>query len=105
MTCCASTGATTESIAHGVVAADRSAAIVSLARLTTSASLLPDPLRIPELDPDRTYEIADLPLGRSRWLVEPLRLTGRQLAGHGLQPPVMNPESARLIHLRCEASA
>ena len=26
-------------------------------------------------------------------------LTGQQLARHGLQPPVMNPESARLIHL------
>ena len=92
-------------IAHGVVAPDRSAAIVSLVRLTTSASLLPDPLRIPDLDQDRTYEIADLPLGRGRWLVEPVRLTGRQLARHGLQPPAMNPESARLIHLHGEAAA
>ena len=90
-------------IAHGVLAPDRSEAIVSLARLTTSESLLPDPLRIPELDPDRSYDIAELPLGRTRWLVEPVRLTGRQLAQHGLQPPVMNPESARLIHLEALA--
>ena len=86
-------------VAHGVLAPDRSEAIVSLARLTTAESLLPDPVRIPGLDPDRRYDVVDLPLGRGRWLVEAVQLTGRQLAVHGVQPPVMNPESARLLRL------
>jgi hypothetical protein len=33
------------------------------------------------------------------WIAAGIDLTGRQLAVHGLQMPVMNPESALLIHL------
>jgi hypothetical protein len=33
------------------------------------------------------------------WVAEGIELTGRQLAVHGLQPPVLDPESAVLLHL------
>jgi alpha-galactosidase len=65
-------------------------------------------LRLPGLDADRSYrvEVVELPpQGRSMarrqpdWLVAGIVLTGRQLAGHGLQLPSMNPESAVLLHL------
>ncbi len=33
------------------------------------------------------------------WLTEGVELTGRQLAAHGIRPPVMHPESAVLFSL------
>ena len=33
------------------------------------------------------------------WLAEGIELTGRQLAAHGVQPPVLLPESAVLFAL------
>ncbi len=95
--------------AYGVYAADRSEAVVAFAQLTTGMSLSPSPLRLPGLLPDRTYRVEVLALpgsGRAparqqpAWLLDGIRLTGRQLAGHGLQMPVLNPESLILIHLR-----
>jgi hypothetical protein len=42
-------------------------------------------------------------LTQPSWLAagagEPLVLTGRQLAVHGLQPPILHPESAILLTL------
>ena len=99
-------------LAHGVVARDRRRAIVSFVQLTTAASLTPPPLRLPGLDPDTRYEVAHLPLPGERWgmaITQPswldagddggLVLTGRQLAAHGIQPPILHPESAILFTL------
>jgi alpha-galactosidase len=94
--------------AHGVYAADRSEALVAYVQLATGQSLSPAMLRLPGLDPDRVYDVCvvDLPGRRRaaarqqpRWIAEGVRLTGRQLAVHGLQPPVLHPESLLLIHL------
>ena len=103
--------------AHGVRARDLSEAIVSFARLTSDGPAAPDPLRMPGLDPDASYRVARLDLTgegveRSVRAAAPLRpgwfdrepgdelvLTGRQLAIHGIQLPVMWPESAVLVHL------
>jgi alpha-galactosidase len=94
--------------AHGVFASDRSEAIVSFAQLTTAASLIPPPLQLPGLDPDRRYQVERIALPGERWgmartqpswLTEGAELTGRMLAVVGLQPPVLNPESAVLVHL------
>jgi alpha-galactosidase len=91
-----------------VYAADRSEALVSYARLRTGTSLAPPPLRLPGLDPERRYrvEVVDLPrAGRvparhqPSWVAEGIEVTGRQLGVHGLQMPVLNPESAVLVHL------
>jgi alpha-galactosidase len=94
--------------AYGVYAPDRSEAVVAYAQLTTGMSLSPPPLRLPGLQPDRRYRIELLALpgaGRAparrqpAWMAEGIHLTGRQLAMHGLQLPVLNPESMVLLHL------
>ena len=95
-------------LAHGVYAADRSEALVAYVQLHTAPALTPAPLRLPGLDPSRRYRVLTVPLpgvgrppgGRApRWLREGIVLSGRQLAAHGVQPPVMAPESALLLHL------
>jgi alpha-galactosidase len=95
-------------VAHGVYAADRSEALVSFAQLATAPSLTPPVLRLPGLDPDQRYRVEHVALPDERWgmsatqpawLVDGIVLTGRQLAAHGLRPPVMHPESAILISL------
>jgi alpha-galactosidase len=94
--------------AHGVYAADRSEALVSFAQLATAASLTPPALRLPGLDPDARYRVEHVALPGERWgmalsqptwLTDGTELTGRQLAAHGIRPPVMHPESAVLVHL------
>jgi alpha-galactosidase len=95
-------------ISHGVYAADRSEGLVSFAQLATAASLTPPLLRLPGLDPQRCYRVDHLALPGERWglarrqpawLAGGLEMTGRQLAVHGLQPPVMHPESAVVFTL------
>ncbi len=99
-------------LAHGVYSPDRSRAIVSFVQLATAPSLTPPPLRLPGLDPDRRYTVAHLALPGEHWgmaLTQPawlqggagdgLVLTGRQLAAHGIQPPILHPESAILLTL------
>jgi alpha-galactosidase len=95
--------------AHGVYAPDRSEGLVSFAQLTTAPSLTPPALRLPGLDPDRTYRVEHVALPRERWgiavdqpawLTNGVELSGRQLAVHGLRPPVLHPESAVLFHLQ-----
>lgn len=93
---------------HGVYSKDRSKAIVSFAQLTTAPSQTPPPLRMPGLDLDARYRVEHLAIPYERWgaaRVQPewLRdgaiLTGRQIAFHGVQPPVLHPESAVLFTL------
>jgi alpha-galactosidase len=97
--------------AHGVYSVDRSAAIVSFAQLASTPSLTPAPLRLPGLDPSRTYRVEHLRLPGERWgmartqpawLADGCRLTGRQLAVHGVRPPTLHPESAVLFRLAAE---
>jgi alpha-galactosidase len=97
--------------AHGVYASDRSEALVSFAQLTTAPSLTPPALRLPGLDPDRHYRVEHVALpgerwgtavGQPAWLTTGVTLTGRQLASHGIRPPVMHPESAVLVHLTAQ---
>jgi alpha-galactosidase len=94
--------------AHGVYAPDRSSGLVAFTQLATAPSLTAPPLRLPGLDPDRRYRVAHVALPGERWgmartqpswLVDGIELTGRQLAAHGLQPPVLLPESAVLFTL------
>ena len=97
-------------VAHGVYAADRSEAIVSIARLTTDLSLTPPPLVLPGLDADATYRVEPLtlpgrrPIGPNRelppWWAEGATLSGRALAASGVQLPALHPETAVLLHLR-----
>ena len=95
-------------LAHGVYSTDRSEALVSFAQLATAPSLTPPELRLPGLDPDGRYRVEHVALPDERWgmsatqpawLTDGVELTGRQLAAHGLRPPVMHPESAVLFSL------
>ncbi len=95
--------------AHGVYAADRSEGLVSFAQLTTAPSLTPPALQLPGLDLDARYRVEHVALPDERWgtattqpawLADGVELTGRQLAAHGIRPPVVHPESAVLISLR-----
>jgi alpha-galactosidase len=98
-------------VAQGVYDVERTEAVVSYAQVRSAPSLTPAPLRLPGLDPDRVYEVRHLPLpglrlgpGRVQpeWMTEGLHLMGRQLATHGIQLPVLNPETAILLHLTSE---
>jgi len=98
-----------EAIAHGVYAPDRSEALVAWAQLRTGPSLAPPPFRLPGLAPEHRYrvEVLRIPGGGRRvparrqpaWVADGIELTGRQLAVHGLQLPVLDPESVLLLHL------
>ena len=105
------------SCAHGVYASDRSEAVVSYARLTSDGPAVPAPLLLPGLDDEASYRIAPVDLlgdgvdrtirhaapSRPGWFDrqdgDELVLTGRQLHRHGIQLPVMWPESAVLLHV------
>jgi alpha-galactosidase len=96
-------------LAHGVYAADRSEGLVSFAQLATAPSLTPPALRLPGLDPDARYRVEHVALPDERWgtastqpvwLTDGVELTGRQLAAHGIRPPVLHPESAVLFSVR-----
>lgn len=97
-------GQTAASHAYGVYAADRSQALVAHVQLTSGMSLVPPPLRLPGLDPNRRYVVEQVPVGGSRvsWPASGLVLTGAQLAAHGIQLPRQHPESGILLHLRAE---
>ncbi len=94
--------------AHGVLAADRSEALVAYVQLRTAQEPAPAPLRLPGLDAGRRYRPVHLPLPGEwlglgmrlpSWMTGPVELTGRQLAAHGLQLPVLHPATAVLVHL------
>jgi alpha-galactosidase len=84
---------------HGVYAPDRSEALVAYAQLSSGMSLLPPVLRVPGLTPDQRYRIEEISLGGGRRPLEPLQMTGRQLAAHGLQLPPLAPESGILLYV------
>lgn len=100
-------------LAHGVLALDRSDAVVSVAALGSPRVAMTPMLRIADLTPDRRYRIEPIRLPGDRWglavaqpawLDDPdgLVLTGRQLAEHGFRPPVLAPASAAIFRMRAE---
>jgi len=94
-------------LAHGVLRAGRREALLAYVQMRTSPWLVAPRWRIHGLDPERTYTVTHVPLGRlggightlPEWMNSPLRCTGRELAVVGLQPPSMWPESGMLVHL------
>jgi len=92
---------------HGVVAPDRSRALYAFVQLATSALAVPEPARLPGLDPERGYRVAPvhpagppegLQLRPPPWLaIGAVQLPGRVLAQVGLPMPVLHPEQALLL--------
>lgn len=107
-------------LVHGVIAGDRTEALFTFVQMYTESSLVPDPVRIPGLDPDALYTVSFVPLSKSQasgsplgpsivqpnWLTsalqgQPMKVSGRMLSTIGLARPVMWPESAIVVHLSC----
>jgi alpha-galactosidase len=95
----------------GVVAQDRSEAWFRLAQVATSRTTQQTPVHLTGLDPDRTYvvERVDPPGHEAQfaldgWMLDegPVRLSGKVLGTLGLQPPVLGPQTARILHLTAE---
>jgi alpha-galactosidase len=91
-----------------VVAADQAEALVSISQIATSRGLPTGSLRIPGLDAKRPYRVErlaldDRPLGKAKrqpaWL-DGVEVCGDQLMLAGLTLPVLNPETALLLHLQ-----
>jgi alpha-galactosidase len=90
---------------HGVVGTDR--ALYAYVQLATSALAVPEPARLPGLDPDRRYTVRPAypagppePAGRTppAWLAAGgVELPGRVLEAVGLPMPVLHPEQAVLL--------
>ena len=91
-----------------VVAPDQAAAIMSVSQISTSRGLLVGPIRIPGLDRDRTYRLERLdlderPMGMAKQQpagLDGVKISGRHLAVAGLPMPILNPETALLLHLQ-----
>ncbi len=93
---------------HGVVAPDRASAVFACTRLRSGPSLHTAPLRLPRLDPSRSYRVVVLPVGVStwgsarhqpEWVTAGIELTGNQLSSLGLNAPVLRPETSILIQV------
>ena len=89
---------------HGVVGKDR--ALYAFVQLATSALAVPEPARLPGLDPDRRYAVRPAdpagppePAGHAppAWLAGGVELPGRVLEAVGLPMPVLHPEEAFLL--------
>jgi len=87
-------------LGQGVVAQDRSQALFSYAQLDDIVPV-PPRLRVPGLDPDRTYRVSLVsPADPSvTWAVADIEASGRALATLGLPGPERAPQSAALIHV------
>lgn len=95
----------------GVVARDRSEALIAITRLVSAPSHHTGPVRIPGLEADQGYTVRHVAetgerLGYSRkelsWLNSKLSMTGRQLAAAGFSIPPLDPESSMLIRIASE---
>jgi len=104
-------------LVQGVLADDRSEAVISVAAMATADSAPIGRLVSPGLEPDALYDLALLPPGdviqgedRHRpngnnhrlppWLSTGTRLTGAALAHAGVQLPDLLPEQLLLLHAR-----
>jgi len=96
-------------MANAVIAHDQLEAIVSFAQIGTADTLATGTVAISGLIADQVYDVKliDIDPERSwgkafrqpKWIDSDLQLTGSQL-GVGLQMPILDPESAILIHLK-----
>ncbi|WP_420119889.1 alpha-galactosidase [Nakamurella sp.] len=104
-------------LVHGVIADDRSEAVISVAAVATADSAPTGRLVLPGLDPDALYDLALLPPGDMiqdedghrpqgnnhrlpPWLTTGIRLTGAVLGHAGVQWPELLPEQLLLLHAR-----
>lgn len=101
-----------DTLLHGVVARDRSAALYCWARLATTADGQPGRVPLPGLAPDRTYRVeVRREIGTPSWhqtspppwvvdaLAGGIEVPGVVLVGAGLPMPTLDPEQAMVLEL------
>lgn len=96
----------------GIIAADKTEAVMRFTQLVTSQNYPPQPIRIPGLDPEKTYKVTPLPVsedltdigtGQSPllwWNTEGTEVNGQVLGSVGIRPPQLNPAEAVLFSLK-----
>ncbi|MDR7189358.1 alpha-galactosidase [Microbacterium sp. BE35] len=94
---------------RGMVAAGAASAVFTIVQTATTAAYPPGRIRMPGLDPARTYRLRVLvrdgeDAGQSplEWAESDTVLTGLQLAEVGVRPPVQRPQQAIVIELTAE---
>lgn len=93
---------------RGVVGADAASAVFTIVQTATSAAYPPGRVRMPGLDPARTYRLRvlmrDDDSGQSalEWAESDIVLTGLQLTEVGVRPPVQRPQQAMVVELIAE---
>jgi alpha-galactosidase len=92
-----------------VVAADAASAVFTIVQTATSAAYPPGRIRMPGLDPARSYRLrvtmrdgADAGQSPLLWADASPVLTGRELAEAGVRPPVQRPQQAMVVELTAE---
>lgn len=97
------------SLVQGVLSADRTEGVLVYARLNTGRFSSPEPFLLRALDADAMYRVEVLPMpgrspefGRMRphWMESSEPISGSALMSAGLQMPVVDPETALVIHLK-----
>ncbi len=96
-------------VVHGVVSPDRSEALYAYVQIATSRFAVPVPVRLPGLDPARTYRVRPVhPAGPPRtgqrvpppWYASgEVTLPGVALGSVGLAVPPLDPEQALLLEV------
>jgi len=92
---------------EGVVASDGSEALFQFVVLDRPLAWPPERLRLPGLDPDRAYEVAELVVGdpvpagqRPPWMRDGVRASGRALGELGIEAPSLDVDRSMLLSVR-----
>ncbi|MFE5410368.1 alpha-galactosidase [Microbacterium sp. NPDC056569] len=94
---------------RGIVARDAASAVFTVVQTATSAAYPPGRIRMPGLDPAKTYRLRvvtrdgdDAGQSPLEWAQSDTALTGLQLAEVGVRPPVQRPQQAMVVELTAE---
>ncbi|WP_349427028.1 alpha-galactosidase [Microbacterium sp. LWS13-1.2] len=94
---------------RGMVAEDAASAVFTIVQAATSAAYPPGRIRMPGLDPARSYRLrvlmrdgADAGQSPLAWADAAPLLTGRELAEAGVRAPVQRPQQAMVVELTAE---
>ncbi|HKP08094.1 MAG TPA: alpha-galactosidase [Microbacterium sp.] len=94
---------------RGMVARDAASAAFTIVQTATSAAYPPGRIRLPGLDPVRTYRLRvvmrdgdDAGQSALAWTRSGAVLTGLQLAEVGVRPPVQRPQQAMVVELTAQ---
>jgi alpha-galactosidase len=95
---------------RGIVARDQSHAVFTITQVETTIAYPPGRIRLPGLDPTRSYRLEVLATSGSgdagqsplEWTQHPTLLTGGALAAVGIRPPVQFPQQSTVLELIAE---